>query len=240
MEEQKERRNVGEKEGVQPSRNSGQSGPEPREHRIDIVEISPRVKNWIEAFKKAEERTQSQTQWPRILKVPHILKGTQDIKKFYEPRVISFGPYHHGKSHLRPGEMIKPPCAQNFLADSNQDIDGTQKSKVISRQWGSATIGIVQTSMMTRHSPGWCFWMGVFLLQFIRSTEDDSTVDLSNVLRIHQINFVVRDLFLPENQLPFGVLELIFEEAKFKGGSIMQEKIKKSVTPDNRRPDGSA
>ena len=62
MEEQKERRNVGEKEGVQPSRNSGQSGPEPREHRIDIVEISPRVKNWIEAFKKAEERTQSQTQ----------------------------------------------------------------------------------------------------------------------------------------------------------------------------------
>ena len=87
-----------------------------------------RVKNWIEAFKNAEERVQSQTQWPRIPKVPHILK------KLYEPRVISFGPYHHGKSHLRPGEMIKPPCAQNFLADSNQDIDGTQKSKVISRQ----------------------------------------------------------------------------------------------------------
>ncbi|KAL6324274.1 hypothetical protein AAG906_006548 [Vitis piasezkii] len=160
MEEQQERRNDGEKEGGQPSRNSGQSGPEPREHRIDIVEISPR--------------------------------GTQDIKKFYEPRVISFGPYHHGKSHLHPGEMIKPPCAQNFLADSNQDIDGTQKSKVISRH-----------------------------------TEDDSTVDLSNVLRIHQINFVVRDLFLPENQLPFGVLKLIFEEAKFKGGSIMQEKKEK-------------
>ena len=75
-----------------------------------------RVKNWIEAFKNAEERVQSQTQWPRIPKVPHILK------KLYEPRVISFGPYHHGKSHLRPGEMIKPPCALNFLADSNQNI----------------------------------------------------------------------------------------------------------------------
>ena len=61
MEELQERRNVGEieeLEGGQPSRNSGQSGPEPREHRIDIVEISPRVKNWIEAFKNAEERTQ--------------------------------------------------------------------------------------------------------------------------------------------------------------------------------------
>ena len=51
MEEQQERRNVGEKEGGQ------QSGPKPREHRIDIVEISPGVKNWIEDFKNAEERT---------------------------------------------------------------------------------------------------------------------------------------------------------------------------------------
>ena len=40
-----ERRNVGEKEGGQPSRNSGETGPEPKEHRID-VEINPMVENW--------------------------------------------------------------------------------------------------------------------------------------------------------------------------------------------------
>ncbi|WKA02806.1 hypothetical protein VitviT2T_020960 [Vitis vinifera] len=88
MEEQQERRNVGEieLEGGQPIRNSGQTGPELREHRMDIVEISPRVKNWIGSFKKAEESTQSQTQWPRIPKVPQMLRGTQNIKKIYEPR----------------------------------------------------------------------------------------------------------------------------------------------------------
>ncbi|WKA02831.1 hypothetical protein VitviT2T_020984 [Vitis vinifera] len=118
MEEQQERRNIGEieLEGSQPSRNSGQTGLEPEEHRIDIVEISPRVKNWIEFPKNAEESTQSQ--WPRLPKAPHMLRGTQDFKKLYEPRVISIGPYHHGKPHLHPGEMIKPLCAQNFLADS--------------------------------------------------------------------------------------------------------------------------
>ncbi|KAL6324724.1 hypothetical protein AAG906_017064 [Vitis piasezkii] len=81
---QQERRNVGEKEGGQPSRNSGQTGPEPKEHRIDIVEISPK---------------------------------------------------------------------------------------------------------------------------FIRSKEYDSKVDMSNVHRNHRINFVVQDLFLLENQLPFGILK---------------------------------
>ncbi|RVW62310.1 hypothetical protein CK203_061561 [Vitis vinifera] len=53
MEEQQERRNVGEKEGDQPSRNSGQTGLEPEEHRIDIVEISHR--DWIESLKRAGE-----------------------------------------------------------------------------------------------------------------------------------------------------------------------------------------
>ena len=53
MEEQQERRNVGEieLEGGQPSRNSGQIGPEPKEHRIDFDEISPRVTNWIASVK---------------------------------------------------------------------------------------------------------------------------------------------------------------------------------------------
>ena len=122
MEGQQERRNVGEIEpvGGQPSRNSGQTGLEPEEHTIDIVEISD--EDWIKSLRTAEESTQSQSQWPRIPKVPQMLRRTQDFKKFYELRVISIGPYHHGEPDLGPVEMIKPPCARKFLADSNQDI----------------------------------------------------------------------------------------------------------------------
>ena len=123
MEEQQERRNVGEieLEGGQPSRNSGHTGLEPEEHRIDIVEISHR--DWIESLRTAEESTRSQSQWPRIPKVPQMLRGTQDFKKFYEPRLISIGPYHHGKPYLHAGEIIKRLCARKFLGDSEQDID---------------------------------------------------------------------------------------------------------------------
>ena len=112
MEEQHERRNVGEieLEDDQPSRNSGQTGLEREEYEIDIVEISHR--DWIESLKTSEESTQSQSQWPRMPKVPQMLRGPQDFKKFYEPRVISIGPYHHGEPNLGPVEMIKLPCAQ--------------------------------------------------------------------------------------------------------------------------------
>ena len=129
MEIQRERRNVGEKKGGLPSRNSGQTGLEPEEHMIDSVEISPRVKNWIESLKNAEKSTQSQSSWPRIPKVPQLLRGTRDFKKLYEPRVISIGPYHHGKPHLQPVETIKLQCAGEFLADSGQDIEALYTKK---------------------------------------------------------------------------------------------------------------
>ena len=114
MEKQQKGRNVGEKEGAQPSRNSGETGLEPKEHRNEINEISRRMKIWIGSVQKAEEKTKPHYQWPRIPKVPLMLRGTWDFEKFYEPRVISFGPYHHGKPQLHPMEMIKPLMRQNI------------------------------------------------------------------------------------------------------------------------------
>ncbi|XP_034706102.1 UPF0481 protein At3g47200-like [Vitis riparia] len=229
MEKQQERSNVGEKEGGLPSRNSGQTGLEPKEHMIDITEISPRVKNWIGGLRKTEERTESQTQWPRTPKVPQMLRGTQDFKKFYEPRVISIGPYHNGKPHLHPGEMIKPLCARNFLDDSKQDIEALY-TKIRSNietvrkcyDWSS-------TSEYDDEALAWMMLLdGCFLLQFIRRKGK------INFLRNHQIIFVLQDLFLLENQLPYGVLKLIFEEAKFNDDSLMKKKIKEFVTKTGR------
>ncbi|KAL6323982.1 hypothetical protein AAG906_006253 [Vitis piasezkii] len=235
MEEQQERRNVGEieLEGGQPSRNSGQTGLDPEEHRIDVV-ISPRVKIWIGSIEKAEARTQSQ--WPRIPKVPHILRGTQDFKKLYEPRVISIGPYHHGKPHLHPGEMIKPLCARTFLADRNQDIEVLYKNIKSNIEAVRNCYDWSSTNEYDDEALAWMMLLdGCFLLQFLRRTDDmisPSTVDMSDVLRNHQICFVEHYLFMLENQLPFGVLKLIFEEANFHGALTMEETTKIFITPN--------
>ena len=65
---------------------------------------------------------------------------------------------------------------------------------------------------------------GCFLLQFVcgKGTE--------NVLRSHQLYFLELDSFLLENQLPFGVLKLIFEGANFKVGLPVEKKMKEFVT----------
>ena len=236
MEEQQERRNVGEKEGGQPSRNSGETGPEPKEHRID-VEINPTVENWNRIVQKAKERIPSQSQWPRLPKVPHMLRGTQDFKKLYEPRVISIGPYHHGKPDLGRVEMIKPLYAEQFLAGINQDFKDLY-TKIESKI--EAVRKCYDTKPTNRYNDEALIWMmlldGLFLLQFIGSTVDPRD-DMSNVLRDHQINFVTQDLFLLENQLPFGVLKLIFEGANFQDAPPMEKTIKEFVT-DFGMPEG--
>ena len=62
---------------------------------------------------------------------------------------------------------------------------------------------------------------GCFLLQFVcwKGTE--------NVLRSHQLYFLELDSFLLENQLPFGVLKLIFAGANFEGP--VEKEIKRFV-----------
>ena len=132
--------NVGEKEeeeGGQPRPSSWRKNcdqieglkPEIEEHRID-VEISDRVRNWIGYPGKAKVRrttSLSQPSWPCIPKVPHLLRGTKDFKKFFQPKVISIGPYHHGKPYLHSVEKIKPLVAQEFLVASQQRIEDVYK-----------------------------------------------------------------------------------------------------------------
>ena len=61
---------------------------------------------------------------------------------------------------------------------------------------------------------------GCFILQFILSEREGE--GYTKVLGEHQISYVEDELFLLENQLPFGVLQLIFEEGRLS----MIDKIK--------------
>ena len=154
-----------------------------------------------------------------------MLRGTQDFKKFYEPRVISIGPYHHGEPNLGPVEMIKLPCSQKFLAHSNQDIEALytkirSKIEAVKTCYDWSSTEKYDDEKLARMM----LLDGCFVLQFIRWK------GMRKFLRNHQINFVMQDLFLLENQLPFGVLKLIFEGANFQGGLPMEKNIKNFIT----------
>ena len=153
-------------------------------------------------------------------------EGDQDFKKFYNPRVVSIGPYHHGKPHLHPVEMIKPLCAQNFLAGSNQYIEALYKKIESDIEAVRNCYDKKPTNRYDNEALAWMMLLdGCFLLRFIRSP-----ANMGKYLRDHQINFVEEDLLFLENQLPFGVLKLIFEGANFKVGLPVEKKMKEFVT----------
>ena len=91
------------------------------------------------------------------------------------------------------------------------------------------------TLAMTKYNDEKLAWMmlldGCFILQFIHSSAREE--DMSNLLRNHEISLVELDLFLLENQIPFGILRLIFEGAQFKDGSRMKYMINRFVADTN-------
>uniref|UniRef100_A0A3Q7G9A4 Uncharacterized protein n=1 Tax=Solanum lycopersicum TaxID=4081 RepID=A0A3Q7G9A4_SOLLC len=53
--------------------------------------------------------------------VPLLMK--EEIKEEYEPKVVSFGPYHHGKEKLKLAEDFKPIAVQMFIEDERNEAD---------------------------------------------------------------------------------------------------------------------
>ena len=81
---------------------------------------------------------------------------------------------------------------------------------------------------------------GCSLLYFIYCVVngDESNLHGLNV-KSHFIAFARLDLFLLENQLPFEILKLLFEGARF-GAATMEEMMKKFITSNITRPPGVA
>ena len=53
--------------------------------------------NTLEArLRESEENAMNQSQTPKIQKVIFLLRDNNDFNKYYEPKVVSLGPIHHG------------------------------------------------------------------------------------------------------------------------------------------------
>lgn len=167
----------------------------------------------------------------RIKKVPPVLRNNENNKGEYDPKVVSLGPYHHGKPELQLVESLKPMVARLFVSDSNKDMEEFYEKVLLMVDDMRSCYD--EGSTITYSNDEFAKMMlldGCFVLGMIESFDSsdhkpnrrakyDDVMTHLGVLVWYSINSDM--VFLLENQLPFQVLELLMS-LKYKDDEGMK------------------
>ncbi|XP_057971270.1 uncharacterized protein LOC131160005 [Malania oleifera] len=144
---------------------------------------------------------------PQIQKVPPSMRRRKDNDIYFDPAVVSLGPYHHGKPQLRAAEELKPRVAFEFVANSRHRPD-EYYSRV------SEVLEEAKSCYLDKLIKDWdddaflkmMFLDGCFVLHFLI----DVGVFLEH-LGWKSASEIRMDIILLENQLPFVVLRVLLD-----------------------------
>ncbi|XP_052170179.1 UPF0481 protein At3g47200-like [Diospyros lotus] len=174
-----------------------------------LIDISARHYN----HRNAQSQEEKCRKKGSIYKLPPHLISDQK-KKAYQPKVVSFGPYHYGEPHLMPMEDHKQRALLHFLDRSPVSLDTIFDSIVkvaqelkdsyilLEREWQDNTEKFVQLMIID----------GCFMLELLRVayqpknyySHDDPIFSQHGDL--HVVPFIRADMLLLENQLPMLLL----------------------------------
>ncbi|RWR75425.1 UPF0481-like protein [Cinnamomum micranthum f. kanehirae] len=201
--------------------------------RIPISE-EPENLGWL--YKIIEEPGPRRTSKPLIQTVAQTLRGISRNKTCFDPSVVSFGPYHHGKDHLKPMERCKEVAALWFikLYDNRVNAITREEAKQVYDEFVAKVPSV--SSLRDCYTDKFVdkindadfmrmmFLDGCFMLNFIQLFLDQSSdpLETSHLTR----PLILRDMFLLENQIPYSVL-------------VALKSLKPSLTP-GRRDDWAA
>ena len=152
-------------------------------------------------------------QWTKrsILKVPpYITRPNSDA---YKPRVVSFGPYHHGQDHLKRMEAYKMESLNRFANRTNSDpkqyLDKFRELMpqlmayytFLNEEWRGDEERFLKLMVVD----------GCFLLECFRSEIPSLNDPLKNIFRGTMGSNIKRDMLLIENQVPIQVLHILLK-----------------------------
>jgi hypothetical protein len=156
-------------------------------------------------------------------KVPPMLRNDERSKDYYDPKIVSFGPYHHEKDELQALQTIKIKVMQNFILEHGKSIEDLY-TKVCELN-GNARSCYVDGSTDAYTDEEFALMMlqdGCFILFLIEwrmaffqnNKEWMTTSTRDNILLLShgdyfQVQYLYRDLGLLENQIPYEVLDFL-------------------------------
>ncbi|KAK9058838.1 hypothetical protein SSX86_023681 [Deinandra increscens subsp. villosa] len=151
-----------------------------------------------------------------IFKVPQTLIDING--KSYEPHIVSIGPFHHGRPHLEMIEEHKWRFLRQLLNRTRENgvvledfLKAVARLEGKARECYSVTVGYTTDEFIEMMVLDGCFVIELFrkIGGLVEVEESDPLITMSWI-----VSFFLRDLVRLENQIPFFVLECLFQLTK--------------------------
>ncbi|XP_010028193.2 UPF0481 protein At3g47200 [Eucalyptus grandis] len=181
-----------------------------------VAEDKPRPTKpeWVVSIKKLEqlcrEDVESPGPNPSICRIPHYLKDGED--NAWVPQIVSLGPYHHGKEHLRHMEQHKLRCLHRILwrtkHKSDFYLDSVREVEQDARGCYEGLKSMNIDDFVNMMVLDGCFVIELFLgfttigFEKLGHPRNDSV--FSTQRSMHKIR---RDMIMLENQIPLFILD---------------------------------
>ncbi|KAG6671170.1 hypothetical protein I3843_Q011600 [Carya illinoinensis] len=161
---------------------------------------------------------------PKIQKVIFLLRDHKEFVKYYEPRVVSLGPIHYGKEKYQLAETFKRKLAKVFVKSSGKTIEGLWKAVEDQIEVLKKCFEEEVTKKYNDVDLAWILVIdGCAILQYIDMAINDKFKDFG--IKNDSVAFCQQDLFLLENQVPYGLLELLM----ISSPKPVEDALRKSV-----------
>ena len=154
------------------------------------------------------QRPLSSSVKPQCPMVPKRLRpdvmGAEDY--YYAPKLISLGPYHHGKPHLKDGETLKLKLAEAYIQECEPTVDEIYNtiSDSISELRGcydaESTKKYKDDELTIMMLVDGCALLCYILCVCLGYGHEDFNIRYQDISLLHQ------DALLLENQLPYQLL----------------------------------
>ncbi|CAN6681771.1 unnamed protein product [Malus baccata var. baccata] len=145
-----------------------------------------------------------------IYRVPNRLRRVNE--KAYTPQVVSIGPLHHGKEHLKAMEEHKKRYLRHFLSRTRERVSFSDYIQMIKDQEGRLRGSYAEPiEFGSDQFVRIVLVDAAFVIEFLLRCRDSHCEGDDYIFNNPMMRWDVRpDLGLLENQLPFFILQVLF------------------------------
>ncbi|KAL3746555.1 hypothetical protein ACJRO7_015507 [Eucalyptus globulus] len=148
-----------------------------------------------------------------IFRIPRPLRGIDP--KAEEPEILSIGPYHRGRPQVLAFEKFKPLFLSRFLGRTEKDLKGLTElvagMESSARACYSEHVDMTSCDFVQMMLLDGCFVVEFLLHIFGSGHETDEHDPI--FARPQIIPILIRDLLKLENQIPYSLLQSLFNGA---------------------------